>query len=66
MVPSCTNGAHAVPAGMSARRFFVLKPSNRYTGAQSAEARAYFERVSAVDPKAFAHYLYNRDISDFQ
>jgi hypothetical protein len=62
----CTNGAHAVPAGMSARRFFVLKPSNRYTGAQSAEARAYFERVSAVDPKAFAHYLYNRDISDFQ
>jgi hypothetical protein len=47
----CTNGAHAVPAGMSARRFFVLQPSNRYTGAQTAEARAYFDRILAVDPK---------------
>jgi hypothetical protein len=51
---------------MSARRFFVLQPSNRYTGAQTAEARAYFDRILAVDPKTFAHYLYNRDIAGFE
>ena len=35
-----SNGAHAVPAGMS---------SNRWTGPQTAEARAYFDKVLRVD-----------------
>jgi hypothetical protein len=61
----CTNGNHAVPASLSARRFFVLQPSNRYSGAQSAAARAWFDRVLQVDVKAFAHYLYNRNLDGF-
>ena len=60
-----TNSMHAVPAGASARRFFVLAPSNRYSGVQSAASRAWFERVLKVDIKAFAHYLYTRDLTGF-
>ena len=40
-----------MPAGMSARRFFVLQPSNRYTGPQTAEARAYFDRILTFETR---------------
>eukprot|EP01047_Picozoa_sp_COSAG01_P076735 COSAG01_NODE_13578_length_1565_cov_3.347203_1_plen_346_part_00 len=61
----CTNGHHAVPASLSARRFFVLQPSNLYSGAQSTAAKAWFKKVLDVDPKAFAHFLYNRNLDGF-
>jgi hypothetical protein len=54
-----------VPASLSARRFFVLQPSNLYSGAQSAAAKAWFKKVLDVDPKAFAHFLYNRNLDGF-
>jgi hypothetical protein len=44
----CTNGQHAVPASLSARRFFVLQPSNLYSGAQSAAAKAWFRGTGAA------------------
>eukprot|EP01047_Picozoa_sp_COSAG01_P031695 COSAG01_NODE_2258_length_8063_cov_10.409216_5_plen_259_part_00 len=61
----CTNGQHAVPASLSARHFFVLQPSNLYSRAQSAAAKAWFKKVIDVDPKAFAHFLYNRNLDGF-
>ena len=58
-----TNNAWAVQAGCSARRFFVLRPLDTYSGAQTLEAREHFARIVAVPPEAFAHLLYERDLS---
>jgi hypothetical protein len=60
-----TNSEWAIQAGMSARRYFVLNPSDKYTGVQTAESKAYFDRVLAVHPEAFAHWLYRRDLTGF-
>jgi hypothetical protein len=60
-----TNASWAVQAGMSARRYFVLNPSDRFTGVQSQEAKAYFDKIVAVKPESFAHFLYHRDLTGF-
>ena len=60
-----TNNSWAIQAGMQARRFFVLHPKDTFSGAQTAESRAYFDRLLSVDPAAFAHHLYGRDLSSF-
>jgi hypothetical protein len=59
----CTQGPWAVPASCESRRFFVLEPSERYCGNQTPESVAYFNKVAAVKPEHFAHFLYERDIS---
>lgn len=60
-----TNSPWAVQAGMSARRYFVLQPSDKYTGVQNAAAKAYFDTILRVQPEAFAHWLYERDLTGF-
>ena len=60
-----TNNAWAIQAGMMARRFFVLHPKDTFSGAQTVEAREYFDKLLAVDPAAFAYHLYTRDLSGF-
>eukprot|EP01048_Picozoa_sp_COSAG05_P015664 COSAG05_NODE_1914_length_3840_cov_5.230687_2_plen_709_part_00 len=60
-----TNNSWAIQAGMMARRFFVLRPKDTFSGAQTAESRAYFDKLLAVDPAAFAHNLYTRDLTGF-
>lgn len=35
------------------------------TGGQTAESKSYFGKLAAVDPRHFAYFLYNRDISNF-
>jgi hypothetical protein len=60
-----TNSEWAVQASMDARRYFVLQPSDKFTGVQTAESKAYFDKVLAVDPTAFAHWLYARDLTGF-
>ena len=50
---------------MHARRFFVLNPKDVFSGKQTAAARDYFDKLLAVDPAAFAHFLYTRDITGF-
>jgi hypothetical protein len=47
------------------RRWFCLEVDNRYAGPQTDESKAYFDTLGAVDPSAFAYYLYNRDITGF-
>ena len=60
-----TNNEHAIPAGKEARRFACLDIDNRYCGIATDVTRAYFEPIWAVSDEAFAHYLYTRDISNF-
>jgi hypothetical protein len=60
-----TNNSWAIQASMHARRFFVLQPSDRFSGRQTAEARAHFDKLLAVKPEHFAFYLYNRDLTGF-
>lgn len=47
------------------RRFVPFECSNKYSGAQTGGTAAYFKKLAAIDPSHFAHYLYNRDISQF-
>ena len=60
-----TNNSWAIQASMHARRFFVLNPKDVFSGKQTAEARTYFDKLLSVKPAAFAHFLYTRDISNF-
>eukprot|EP01048_Picozoa_sp_COSAG05_P028863 COSAG05_NODE_9186_length_641_cov_1.607011_1_plen_142_part_01 len=60
-----TNNSWAIQAGMQARRYFVLHPRDTFSGSQTAEAREYFDKLLSVDPAAFAHHLYTRDLTDF-
>lgn len=47
------------------RRFLCLELDNRFAGPATAETRKYFNRLAAVPNAAFAHFLYNRDVSKF-
>jgi hypothetical protein len=55
------------PSEQGARREFLLEVDNKYTGSheENPAAKPYFDKVAAVDPAKFAHFLYNRDISKF-
>jgi hypothetical protein len=47
------------------RRWFCLEVDSKYAGPQTHESTAYFKRLTSVDVRHFAHFLYNRDISNY-
>ena len=47
------------------RRWFCLEVNSKYAGPQTPESAAYFDALSKVDVRHFAHFLYNRDISSY-
>jgi hypothetical protein len=48
------------------RRWFCLEIDSKYSGGnQTDEIKSYFDALGAVDSRAFAYMLYNRDISGF-
>jgi hypothetical protein len=47
------------------RRYFMNEVSNKYAGRQTDESAAYFNKLASVDPRHFARFLYERDISNF-
>ena len=53
-----TNNDWAVPVEASDRRFFALTVDDKYAGRQTAESKAYFDKLWAVPIEAVAHYLY--------
>lgn len=57
-VVMATNEEWCVPAGNSSRRFFILRVNN--------EARNNVDLIYNCNPHHLAHYLYNRDITDFK
>ena len=61
-----SNEDHIVPYGPGSRRWFPLATKNTHAGRQTDESRAYFARILSVDARAFAHFLYERDISAFK
>jgi len=60
-----SNEDWVIPAGKGARRFLVLDLDDEYSGNKSIESQEYFTRLSNVNEKAIAHFLYNRDLSSF-
>jgi hypothetical protein len=60
-----SNEDWVIPAGKGARRYFILDLNDKYCGNKSDEAKEYFEKIINIDEYALAHYLYNRDITDF-
>jgi hypothetical protein len=60
-----TNNDWAVPVEASDRRFFALTVDDKYAGRQTAEAKAYFDKLCAVPIEAVAHYLYEFQLADF-
>ena len=60
-----TNNDWAVPVEASDRRFFALTVDDKYAGPQTAESKAYFDKLYAVPIEAIAHYLYEYSLADF-
>ena len=42
------------------RRWFCLEVDSKYAGPQTPESAAYFNRLSSVDVRHFAHFLYTQ------
>jgi hypothetical protein len=47
------------------RRCFYLRCSDEYAGIQTAATKAYFDKIHAVPKVAFAKFLLERDVSNF-
>jgi hypothetical protein len=47
------------------RRWFCLEVDSKYAGRQTPESKVYFDRLQAVPAAAFARFLYERDLSNF-
>jgi hypothetical protein len=47
------------------RRSVCYEVDETYSGVQTPEIKAYFDIVNGIDPRHLAHFLYNRDISNF-
>ena len=60
-----SNDSFAVHVERKDRRFCSLETDNRFSGAQTAESRAYFKRLRAVPVEAVASVLYEKDLSSF-
>tara|TARA_R110002153_G_scaffold274041_1_gene446814 strand:- start:2379 stop:4949 length:2571 start_codon:yes stop_codon:yes gene_type:complete len=60
-----TNNDCFIPAVEGGRRFFPLEVSNELSGIQTPEKKIMIEKILKVSPQAFAHFLYTRDISNF-
>jgi hypothetical protein len=61
-----SNEDWVVPAGKGARRYFILDLDNRFSGNQTADSTEYFKRIGECDIHHIAHFLYNRDITNFK
>ena len=48
------------------RRWFCLEVDSKYSGPQTTESKAYFDKLLAVSTADFAKYLYERDITNFR
>jgi len=61
-----SNEEWIIPAIKGERRFFVLKLSDELSGSQDNKIKEEkIKEILNVKPEHFAHYLYNRDISNF-
>ena len=49
----------------SERRFVILRTDDKYAGPLTTVKNAYMGAIRAVEPWAVAHFLYTRDVSDF-
>jgi hypothetical protein len=61
----CANGDSCTNRECDDRRYFCTEVDGLYSGVQTPESKCYFDRIGDVSPSAFAYFLYNRDISDF-
>ena len=60
-----SNSHYVVHNDPQERRFFVIKPNNRYAGVSSAATDAYIQSVLDVPTADFAQYLYRVDLTGF-
>ena len=60
-----TNQDTAVRMEGDNRRYIPIEVSNKWAGPDTPEKKAYFDKLHAVDVRAVAHFLYTRDISNF-
>jgi hypothetical protein len=56
---SCTSREH------DDRRYFCTEVQSMYSGVQTLESKKYFDAINDVSDYAWAYFLYNRDISQF-
>ena len=60
-----SNEDQVVPMEHKDRRYFALQTENRFSGSQTAEKKAYFDRIMEVPVRLVAKYLYQLDVTDF-
>ena len=60
-----SNEKWAVPATHKGRRYYICSLSNKYSGVSNDVKIKYFENIINCSSKAFAKFLYERDITNF-
>ena len=60
-----SNREQAVKVESGERRFFALEAADTYAGPETPETKEYFRKLQAVPPEYIAHFLYRRDLSQF-
>jgi hypothetical protein len=60
-----SNNEWAVPATHGSRRYFICNLNDRYAGISNKEKKEYFKNIRDEDVKAFAKFLYERNIENF-
>ena len=60
-----TNEDYFIGVTGDSRRYCPIKLNQKWVGIQNDATASYFEKIQKASSEAFAKFLYNRDISDF-
>lgn len=60
-----TNEEYFIGVNGDSRRYCPMSLNRRWEGVQTDESEAYFNKIRDAPSEAFAKFLYNRDISNF-
>lgn len=60
-----TNEDYFIGVTGDSRRYCPMALNRRWEGVQTDESYEYFKKIMDAPPEAFANFLYNRDISEF-
>ena len=62
---AASNHEHMIAYEKDDRRYLMIEVDSKYSGPQTTESAAYFDKIQQTSVHALAHFFYNRDISKF-
>jgi hypothetical protein len=62
---AASNHEHMIAYEKDDRRYLMIEVDSRYSGPQTTESAAYFDKIQKTDVSALARFFYSRDITNF-